>query len=41
MTIAITLYVADINLFSQAKQDHSVLGMLLFDVDQIIIQYYK
>lgn len=37
MTIAIALYITDINLFSQEKQDHSVLGMLLFYVNPVII----
>lgn len=37
MTIAIAVYVTDINLINQEKQDHSVLGIVPFYVDPIII----
>lgn len=37
MTIAIAVYITDTNLFSQEKQDHSLLEMLLFCVHPVII----
>ena len=37
MTIGIAVYITDTNLFSQEKQDHSLLGMLLFCVHPVII----
>ena len=37
ITVAIAVYVTDTNLLSQEKQDHSLLGMLLFCVHPVII----